>query len=130
MWARYSAGLIAVACVMFASGVVAQPELMSLRNNPFDRPEILNAPPPAPSTPTVTSAAAIPPEEVVLVLTATMVSDNAPMVVVDGERLAVGEKIEGFKLVAVMEGKAVFTRAGKKYSFMIVDEQSQYGDRN
>ncbi len=122
---RYGAGLIAVAGLMFASSLVAQPELMSLRNNPFDRPEILEEHPAAPTTSPVASAAAIPPEEIVLDLTATLVSENAPMVVVDGERLALGEKIEGFKLVAVMEGKAVFTRAGKKYSFTIVDEKSE-----
>ena len=125
MGPRYGAGLIAIAGLMFATSLVAQPELMSLRNNPFDRPEILQEHPPAPTTSPVDSAAAIPPEEVVLDLTATLVSENAPMVVVDGERLALGEKIEGFKLVAVMEGKAVFTRAGKKYSFTIVDEQSK-----
>ena len=125
MGPRYGAGLIAIAGFMFASSLVAQPELMSLRNNPFDRPEILEEHTAAPTTSPVDSAAALAPEEIVLDLTATLVSENAPMVVVDGERLALGEKIEGFKLVAVMEGKAVFTRAGKKYSFTIVDEQSE-----
>jgi hypothetical protein len=65
----------------------------------------------------------LPPEEVVLRLSATLVSETAPMVVVDGELLAIGEKMEGFKLIAVMEGKATFVRAGKKFSFMIVDDQ-------
>ncbi|MDH3857306.1 MAG: hypothetical protein OEV07_04880 [Gammaproteobacteria bacterium] len=92
---------------------------MILRNNPFSRPEIVNAPPPQ-----VESEVVLPPEEVKLRVTATMVSETAPMVVVDGELLAIGEKIEGMKLIAVREGEAIFTRAGKKFSFTIDDRES------
>jgi hypothetical protein len=109
--------LLTISCACFASNLVAAPDLLSLRNNPFSRPEIVNAPPP-PLAPRVV----LPPEEVVLDLTATMVSKNAPMVIVDGELLAIGDEIEGLKLIEVMEGKAVFARAGKKYSFMIADD--------
>jgi len=94
--------------------------LLSLSNNPFSRPEIFNAPPPPPVRQTVV----LPPEQVELNLTATMVSEIAPMVVVDGELLAIGDKIEGLKLIAVREGEAIFTRAGKKFSFTIKDRQS------
>ena len=99
----------------------AESGLMSLSNNPFSRPEIFNAPPPPPVRQTVV----LPPEQVELNLTATMVSEIAPMVVVDGELLAIGDKIEGMKLIAVKEGEAIFTRAGKKYSFTIKDRQSK-----
>ena len=97
----------------------AESGLLSLSNNPFSRPEIFNAPPPPPVRQTVV----LPPEQVELDLTATMVSDSAPMVVVDGELLAIGDRIEGLKLIAVMEGKAVFARGGKKFSFAIDDNE-------
>ena len=47
------------------------------------------------------------------------------MVVVDGELLAIGDKIEGMKLIAVKEGEATFTRAGKQFSFTIVNEHAE-----
>ena len=99
----------------------AESELLSLSNNPFSRPEIFKAPPPPPVRQTVV----LPPEQVELNLTATMVSEIAPMVVADGELLAIGDKIEGLKLIAVKEGEAIFTRAGKRFSFTIVDEQAE-----
>jgi hypothetical protein len=91
--------------------------MLTLLNNPFTRPEVLKPkpPPPAPRPEVVI----LPPEEVELELTATMVSKVAPMVVVDGKLLALGEEVEGMKLIAVLEGKAVFARDGKKYSFEI-----------
>jgi hypothetical protein len=99
----------------------ADSDLLGLSNNPFSRPEIFNAPPPPPAR----QAAVLPPEQVELNLSATMVSEIAPMVVVDGELLAIGDKIEGLKLIAVKEGEAIFTRAGKKFSFTIKDRQSK-----
>ena len=99
----------------------AESDLLILSNNPFSRPEIFNAPPPPPVRQTVV----LPPEQVELNLSATMVSEIAPMVVVDGELLAIGDKIEGLKLIAVREGEAIFTRAGKKFSFTIKDRKSK-----
>ena len=97
----------------------AESDLLSLSNNPFSRPEIFNAPPPP-----VRQTVVLPPEKVELNLTATMVSEIAPMVVVDGELLAIGDEIEGLKLIAVREGEAIFTRAGKQFSFAIKNRQS------
>ena len=109
--------LFALAVAVTGVADAAESGLLTLRNNPFTRPEILKPKPPPPPAPVVRQL--LPPEKVVLNLTATMVSDNAPMAVVDGELLAIGDRIEGLKLIAVMEGKAVFTRNGKKYSFEI-----------
>lgn len=100
------------------SSLAADIELLTLRNNPFSQPEVVRAPPPPPP---VRPEVVVPPEEVKLDLTATMVSATNPMVVVDGELLAIGDRIEGLKLIAVMEGSAIFTRDGKKYSFDIDD---------
>ncbi|MCP4982692.1 MAG: general secretion pathway protein GspB [Gammaproteobacteria bacterium] len=120
MRASYSVGLIGICWVSFVTNLAAESALLSLRNNPFSQPEILNAPPPPPP---VVSKVVVPAEEIELALSATMVSENVPMVVVDGELLAVGETIAGLKLIEVLPGKAIFTRGGKRYSFMIINEQ-------
>ncbi len=114
--------LLTLCSALMVPGYGADAELLSLLNNPFSRPESLNKPPP---TPRVAPVVVVPPEEVVLNLSATMVSHTTPMVVVDGELLAIGDKIEGMKLIAVMEGKAIFTHAGKKFSFTIDDGQPE-----
>lgn len=114
--------LLALCCALSVPGYGAESELLTLSNNPFSRPAFFNAPPPQPR---VAPKVVLPPEDVVLELSATMVSDTVPMVVVDGELLAIGDEIEGMKLIAVMEGKAIFTHAGKKFSFTIDDEQPE-----
>ncbi len=111
-------GLILITGALIAPGAYAESSLQTLRNNPFSRPEILKPkPPPAPAARVV-----LPPEEIELRVSATMVSEIAPMAVVDGELLAIGDRIEGMKLIAVMEGKVVFTRDGRKFSFEIEDD--------
>lgn len=119
---RFMIGVGASCGLLLATAVAAQDALMSLSKNPFSQPEILNAPPPLPPAPV---KVVLPPEEIRLELTATMVSETAPMVVVDGELLTIGEKIEGFKLIAVKEGVAVFRRGGKNYSFEIESGERQ-----
>ena len=114
--------LLALCCALSVPGYGAEAELLTLRNNPFSRPEFFNAPPPSSR---VAPKVVLPPEDVVLELSATMVSEAAPMVVVDGELLAIGDEIEGMKLIAVMEGEAIFTRDGKKFSFTIGDEPAE-----
>ncbi len=111
--------LLVPCLVCFVPALNAESALFSLSNNPFSRPEIFNAPPPPPER----TVEAIPPEEVVLKLTATMVSETAPMAIVDGKLLAIGEEIEGLKLIAVKEGEAIFSRAGKQFSFAIDDDR-------
>ena len=106
------------------SSLAAEVELLTLRKNPFSQPEVVNKPPPPPPPPVV-ARVVLPAEEVKLDLSATMVSATNPMVVVDGELLAIGDQIEGLKLIAVMEGSAVFTRGGKKYSFAVNDQRER-----
>ena len=104
------------------SSLAAEAELLTLRKNPFSQPEVVNKPPPPPP---VVAEVVVPVEEVKLDLSATMVSATNPMVIVDGELLAIGDRIEGLKLIAVMEGSAVFTRGGKKYSFAVDDQRER-----
>lgn len=116
---RNSITRLALSSLLFASIVSAEPGLQTLQKNPFSRPDILKA---KPRSQTRLKNVVIPPEEIELDLTATMVSETSPMVVVDGEFLTIGDKIEGFKLIAVMEGKAIFTQGGKRYSFSVADD--------
>ena len=111
--------LIAVFCL---TGTAQAAEMLTLQNNPFSRPKILNTPPPPPPPSIAVQAAQVIIENMELKVTATMVSKNAPMAIVEGKLLAIGEKIGEFKLVEVDEGKAVFVRKGKKHSFMITDK--------
>ena len=109
-------GLVAGMALMLLAPVVFSAELLTLDNNPFARPEILRIKPPVQARVVAPVAPRKNPE---LVLTATMVSENVPMVIVNGEMLGLGEKIGKMKLISVMEGKAIFVQGGKKYSFMI-----------
>jgi hypothetical protein len=104
------------------SSLAADIELLTLRKNPFSQPEIVKAPPPPPAA---VVEIVVPPEEVKLDLTATMVSATNPMVIVDGELLSIGDRIEGLKLIAVMEGSAIFSRGGEKYTFAVDDQRER-----
>ncbi len=115
--------MFALAGTTWSVGDAAEMEMLMLSNNPFTRPEVLKPKPPPPPAPR--PVVILPPDEIELELTATMVSETAPMVVVNGEMLALGEKIEGMKLIAVMEHRAVFTRDGRKFTFEIETPQPE-----
>jgi len=104
------------------TSLAAEAELLTLSKNPFSQPEVVKAPPPPPP---VAVEIVLPVEEVELNLSATMVSATNPMVIVDGELLTIGDRIEGLQLIAVMEGSAIFSRGGKKYSFAIDDRRER-----
>ncbi len=107
--------LIAFGAALFVFEAAAAGEMLTLRHNPFTRPEVLKPKPlPPPTQPEFED-----PDEIELVVSATMVSQNAPMAIVDGELLAVGDRIRGLKLVAVREGRAIFYRDGRRYVFEI-----------
>ena len=109
--------VIAVVAAGFVSLAAAETDLITLNYNPFSRPGILKKK--NPRTVRVIPQVSLQPEEIELEFTATIVSENAPMVIVNGEMLGIGEKIGKMKLIAVLEGKAIFIQGGKKYSFTI-----------
>ncbi len=115
--------LLAFGAALFVFEAAAADELLTLRHNPFTRPAVLKPKPPPPAP----QAVAEDPDEVELILSATMVSQNAPMAIVDGELLAVGDRIRGLKLIAVGEGRAIFYRDGRRYVFEI-DNGRRLGD--
>ena len=123
MLPRLSAIIIVCYAVTWSVVNAAESKKLTLRHNPFTRPEVLKPKPPPPPAPA--PQVVVPPEEIELELTATMVSETAPMVVVDGELLAIGEKIQGLKLISVMEGRAIFAKGRKKFAFEIGSAEQQ-----
>ena len=83
--------------------------LIQLVNNPFSKPDIKVQK----TLPVVNIAPSLPEKEPDINLEATLVSVNGSMVIVNGELIAIGEKIENMKLIEVREGEAVF-RKGRK----------------
>lgn len=94
----------------------AQTTLKTLTNNPFSRPEIVK---PKPGPVATQSTAEIKADAIDLELNAVMVSTVRPMVIVNDKMISIGEKIGEMKLIAVVEGGAVFSMAGKKYSYTV-----------
>jgi len=111
---RQLAGFVLLGSAALITTAIADSPLLTLTNNPFTRPPMLKVKPAPVNVQVVRKT-----EPVDLDLTATMVSDTAPMIIVDGELLAIGESIRGLKLVKVMEGKAVFVRSGKTLIFTL-----------
>ncbi len=103
-----------------AAHPLAADEEMSfgLRHNPFQRPEAS-----ADSTPAQVTERAereeikeVPPD---FVLKATLVSEARPLVGVEGEIIGVGDLFQGYRLVSVNEGQAVFSKGSKHYTLKV-----------
>ena len=119
---RYHRFPVLVVLFTLVFEVSAEVVLKTLQHNPFNRPDIVRVKPvvqkPVQKTIPV-------PDKLDLELTATMVSESAPMVVVDGRLLGIGEKIKGYQLIAVTEGGAVFVHRGKKYSLTVAEDDDE-----
>jgi len=107
---------------MYSVEASAEVVLKTLNHNPFNRPDVLRVKPQARQQSTAPAPAQ---QKIDFELTATLVSESTPMVVVDGKLLGIGDTIEGFELIAVTEGSAVFTRQGKKYSLTVAEDNDE-----
>lgn len=94
-----------------------------LRWNPFDRPQLL-AEPVRPSDPAGSVESEAPP-----VLSGTLVSTTAPMAILDGQLLSVGDEHAGYRLVSVQEGAATFDKQGETVRLMITGPVAETGNR-
>jgi hypothetical protein len=90
-------------CLLGVTARAAPP----LPQDPFARPAFLEA---APGTPA--QAARLP----LLELRAVLAAGKSSLADVGGRIVRIGEEIDGFKLVAVHEGGAVFERGGRAIS--------------
>jgi hypothetical protein len=101
----------------------AQSDVSGLHKNPFSQPDALKAP---------TQRVLVEPGNqsetpliIDFILSATLISVNEPMAVVNGELLTMGEETNGMRLILVDEGRAVISYAGKQYDLSINDGESQ-----
>ncbi|RDH85502.1 MAG: hypothetical protein DIZ78_11225 [endosymbiont of Escarpia spicata] len=83
--------------------------------NPFNKPEVLATPPKVERKKEIQAVE----QEVMPKLRATLMSDAVPMVIVDEEMLGVGGDINGYRLLSVEEGQAVFEKLGKRYTLKL-----------
>ncbi|MCU7935403.1 MAG: hypothetical protein KZQ99_11050 [Candidatus Thiodiazotropha sp. (ex Dulcina madagascariensis)] len=95
------------------SFVFAEQTNGSLSHNPFSKPSILAAPK------KVARIEQTVEEEFTFELTATLVSDDMPLVIAGGEMLSVGDEISGYRLISVGEGKALFLKNGKTHTIWL-----------
>lgn len=92
----------------------AEQALLTLSHNPFSRPAMLAPPVVQTNTRDTPKSSALPE------LTATLVSTSRPMAIVGGELLGLGEEMDGYRLVAVTEGQAVFIKQGQRHTLQLV----------
>lgn len=91
--------------------------------NPFVKPPLL-AKPVRPSDPAGPVEPEAPP-----VLSGTLVSATAPMAILDGQLLSVGDEHAGYRLVSVQEGAATFDKQGEAVRLMITGPVAETGNR-
>jgi hypothetical protein len=107
---RHSA-LLAVMLATLLGGGPLFAETPALRFNPFERPDLGEI---TPVKNTLLEPAVTAPE-----LTATVVSSEEPMVILEGEFLRIGEEREGYRLVSVSEGSALFDHQGQQVEIKV-----------
>ena len=108
--------LFPAALALGSSAVLAQELLERTGTNPFDRPDfVMNLGSPA------TVAQAI--EPVRLELRATMVGTGSAMANINGEILSVWQTYEGYRVIAIREGRVVLSKDGARLELNIYDRQ-------
>ena len=110
--------ICAVLLTLLNTPSVAQEEL---QKNPFSQPDFLNYSPPVKNQVEKQNAPEIIPE---FILSATFISVNGPMAIVNDNLLSIGEEIDGTRLLQVDEDSASIRYKGKTYDIQIVNTQS------
>lgn len=106
----------AAVLALAAVAAPAQDAPGSIRNNPFERPGFVISLG-APATP----AQAAPP--VRLELRATMVGSDSAMANINGEILSVWQTYEGYRVIAIREGRVVLSKDGERLELNIYERQ-------
>jgi len=103
-----------------SSHTSAAENTITLQHNPFNKPEILSAPPPKAAR----NKEHLRPD-VLPRLSAILLSDSLPMVIADDQLLSPGEEINGYQLLSVENRGAVFEKQGKKYIVVLEGVQAK-----
>ena len=109
--------IVIIAILVNASLVQAESKPVELINNPFNRPELLLKKSTAKRLKKAKAA-----EIINLDLTATLVSGEQSMVIIDGLYISIGDSIKNLKLIEVRQGVAIFSGNGRKYTFRVDNE--------
>ena len=99
-----------------APSMLARTQLPTLRANPFSRPSYVLRLDETPS-----AAALEGPVE--LELRATMVSGNRALININGTLLGTGDEYEGYRVVAISEGRAVLSNDGERLVLNVYERQ-------
>ena len=118
--------LLAGLAVAAVSAPAGAENAITLQHNPFNKPQILAAPPPQKVarkkvSRTEESRAA----DVLPILRAVLISASVPMVIADDEMLSPGEEINGYRLLSVGKRGAIFEKLGKQYTILLEDDEAQ-----
>lgn len=91
-----------------------------LVHNPFVHPPLSAG---APTSTVTDSAGRLRPE-----LRATLVSATDSMVNVGGKLLSIGEEVDGYRLISVSEGQAIFEKNGVQVTVLVSGNQGNDDD--
>jgi hypothetical protein len=95
---------------------LADDSSVTLRHNPFRQPDLSM---PTSKTPDVKAEAEPEAKAPDPVLRATLSLGRASLADVDGDIIGIGEEVNGYRLLAVNEGSAVFSKDGKRLEFSV-----------
>ena len=115
MSARRPAQALACAFALVCCTVPAQERPVGLSKNPFSRPDYMVVLQDAPAS------AVFAAEPVELHLIATLVSNGRPLANIDGEVLTTGDSYEGFRVLAIDEGRVVLIKDGERTTLNLHD---------
>lgn len=114
VWPLLGVGVLMLPPLSFADGA------SGLQHNPFDKPQALLSQPVKDTAPVEKEQRPEPP-----ILKGTLVSADSPMVVLEDGLLQLGDVYDGFRLVDVMEGAAVFEHEGERFRVAIGESDNE-----
>jgi hypothetical protein len=106
-----------VSAMQFAP-VRADESGFQLQHNPFKHPDITQSPAKTGASETASAET----EQAQLELRATLTYGRHSLANVAGKIIAIGEEIEGFRLLEVDEGSALFVKNGTRVNISVIDE--------
>lgn len=110
------ANLIAVVLVpgLMVASVASAAEAYAPERNPFVRPQL--------NTPSSAAPMAIPQGRWLPELRTILLAGDMSMVNVGGKILRLGDDLDGYRLVKIKEGEAIFTKDGKYFRLLLTPD--------
>jgi hypothetical protein len=121
--------LLMVVSTVFACVAASEQVDTPLQRNPFAAPKVLEQPVTLVAPRRVAEPEPEPEPEPLFRLRAVLAARGGSLANIDGEILGVGEKIEGYRLVAIREHQVVLRRRGKRIVLSVFDDAVAAGRR-